>query len=829
MGLFNKKEKKSGERISEEKKVIEKDSEEKTKSPHGYNIVTEDKKENPILKSIPYKFVYPNGIMELSNGMFSKTYRIPEMNFKTAHEDKQWTAASDWSAFICSFDEDVNIEVSLCNETIDINKFQEQVLLGMKADGLNKYREEYNNMLLSRMTGAKNNLQTIPYITIAIPAEDIEHAYERFVTIDQTVSENITHITKLPAEELTMIERLELLNKIYNQDEVYPLYEKRMINGHEVESFSLENCEKQGITTKDVIAPSCMYFKTNHIEIGSQLSKTYILNNYPTWIKGTFLTSFAEIPTNMLISIHFNIMETQAAITQIKRNRMNISDKLIKTQKHALQNMVDPALLSPELNESREEANGLMDLVTKENGKLLTGTLVITLFAENEDKLKTYETELKAIANKNLASVKCLDQQQEDGFNMSLPIGYNCGLRQRLLTSETVASIVPFNVKEVRHSQGMYYGINPLSHNLILYDKLSEVNPNVCILGMPGMGKSFTAKREMLNVILNTEDEIYIIDPEREYKVFVEAFGGTSIKIANGTKNYINPFDLNIQDSGEDDGDPVKKKMSFIETISEIMIGNRYGLSPIEKSIIDRSVMNIYEPYIEHLKYSGLSIDVEQAPTIEDFYNDLCKQPQVEAANLALSLERYVTGAFDIFSHHSNIQIDNRLTVYDIKDIGPGLKELGLQICLDSIWNKMISNMEHGKRTWIYIDEFYLMMQKESSAAYIAQIWKRARKWRGIPCAITQNVEDMLKSEEARTIINNCSCNILLGQAPLNKQQLSKMLDISPVEQKYISTAKPGMGLLKTGDDIIPFDDTFPKNTELYKIMTTKPDERILG
>ena len=415
----------------------------------------------------------------------------------------------------------------------------------------------------------------------------------------------------------------------------------------------------------------------------------------------------------------------------------------------------------------------------------------------------------------------------EPGFNSSLPLG-NYSLKiERLMNSDSVAGFNPFNVKELRQKGGIYYGLNASSKNMIIYDRTTDLNPNGCILGMPGAGKSFSAKKEIISVLLNpstANDEIYVLDPENEYGKLTEAFLGSEVKVANGSNIHINPFDLNI-DNSEDAGDPVKIKTDFIETVCEIAIGGRYGLSPIQISIIDRCVMKIYEPYIEHLRKTGKTIDIEKSPTMEDFYEELLMQPQPEAQDLALSLERYVKGAQDIFSHKTNIEIDNRFTVFNIKDIGSGLKELGLHICLDHIWNKMIANKAKGKRTWIFIDEFHMLMQKPSAASYIAQIWKRARKWSGICTAITQNIEDMLKSEDSRTIINNSSFIILLGQSPINKEHLSNLLNISKEEQKFISSAKPGTGLLRIKDDIIPMTDSFPKNTELYKIMTTKPNE----
>ena len=482
-------------------------------------------------------------------------------------------------------------------------------------------------------------------------------------------------------------------------------------------------------------------------------------------------------------------------------------------------------MINPDVQDSQREVGEMANDITKENRKLFVANIVITLFASSKEELENYEKQLKALQTKHMVTVKQLYLQQEAGFNTALPLGNNQLEIQRLMSSDSVSVITPFDMKNIKQKTGMYYGINATTRDMILYDRTTDLNPNGAILGMSGAGKSFTSKREIINVLLNTNDEVYVIDPEGiDYTPLADALGGSAIKIANGSNVYINPFDLNIENAGAD-GNPVKVKTDFITTICEIAIGGINGLSPNEKSIIDRCVEPIYDDYIQYLKDTGKTFDVDHAPTMVDFWNQLNVYPEREAAQLALSLERYVNGSLDIFSKHTNVEINNRFTVYNIKDIGEGLKELGLQICLDNIWNKMIENQAKGKRTWIYIDEFYLLMQKPSSASYIAQIWKRARKWNGVPTAITQNIEDLLKNEDARTILNNCSFMILLGQSPMNQIEVSKMFNISKDEQKYISAAKPGMGLIRIKDDIIPMDDSFPQDTKLYKIMSTKPDE----
>lgn len=778
--------------------------------------------------SIPYvRVAEENGVFEIKPGEYSKSYYFPEINFRTLNNDSQLKIAQAYSTFISAFPQGTTVEITIYNKNVDIMKFQDDIMLKMKSDGLDVYRDEYNNMLLDKLSGAKNNLETIKLLTVGIKANDMQEAFDKFSQIDGIVSENMALVTKRESRALTTIERLDLLNTIYNHDAAISLRQKKNIQGVEVEAFSLENCRAQGITTKDVIAPSGMLVKNRDMEVGSSFTRSYYISNYPSWIKSTLLTELASLPANMLVSVYFDAIPQDEAIKMIKRQGTNISANLLEIQKKAAKSGFDPSLVSPDLQVAKEESSELMDEMTKDNGMLFTGNIVITIFASSLDELQRLEELLKAIAIKSLVFLKPLNFQQEEGFNSSLPLANNQLKIQRLMTNNTISSINPFSVREVHQKTGMYYGLNAASRNMILYDRTTDVNPNGCILGMPGAGKSFSAKREMLNILLNTDDEVYVIDPEGvDYVPLANALGGSEIKLATGSKVYLNPFDLNIENT-DDNGDPVKVKTDFIETICEIAIGGKYGLSPYEKSIIDRCVVDIYEPYMEHLKKTKKTIDTEKAPTMQEFYDALMAYRLPEAQNIAISLERFVKGSLDIFAHPTNVEIDNRFTVYNIKEIGTGLKELGLQICLDNIWNKMIMNKAKGKRTWFYVDEFYLMMRSPTSASYIAEIWKRARKWNGIPTAITQNVEDMLKSEEARTIINNSTFIMLLGQTPINRQQLSEMLDISKEEQKYISTAKPGMGLLRILGDTVPMDDAFPKTTELYRLMTTKPTETV--
>lgn len=777
-----------------------------------------------IADSIPYYQVYENGVFENRPGCFSKSYRLPTANFKTLSIDSQVRKADAWSQFLGNFDPDVTVEVTYYNKTTDINKFKESVLMPMQPDAFNASRDEINNITLDRLTGAKNNLNQEKYLTVSFEADDITDAGERFARIEGQITESMTQIAQNDATPLSAVERLDILNSIYNPDSSVPLHQKRQINGVDVETFSLENCRKQGITTKDVIQADGLKFMDYKFQIGEYVARSYYVNNFPTWIKATLLGDLASIPCNLLVSVYYQTIGQDESVRMIRRQRTNISSDLLANQKKASRGGYDPSLVNPDISEAKDEASELMDEMIGDNTKLFTVTIVVTLIASDEAKLKVFETQLKSVVSKNLLNIKKLGYQQEEGFNSSLPLANKQITMNRLATTKTVASLIPFDTKEINQPGGVCYGINAESRNLILYDRTTSINPNGCILGMPGGGKSVTAKQEIINTLLRyPEDEVYVIDPEGEYRVITDAYNGFTLKLATGASQHLNPFDLNILETG-DDGDPIKVKTDYIASLMEPMIGGRYGLSPLDISIIHRCVRNIYDPYLDYLHRTGKDIDQEHAPTMRDFYEEMLSMPEQDAQRLALSLERFVDGSDDMFSHHTNVDTNNRFVVYDIKDVR-GMKQVGVHVCLNNIWNKMITNKAKGKRTWFYIDEFYILMNSKLSASYVAEIWKRARKWGGIPTAITQNVEDMLKSEEARTVINNCALKILLAQSPTNKQQLSKMLDISPEEQKYISTTKPGLGLICVGSDILPVDSSIPTSSNLYSLVTTKPSE----
>lgn len=776
-----------------------------------------------VQETIPYYSVYKNGIIETEPGVFSKSYLLFDANFKIATDEDQKTIFISFGKLLNMFGPSVHAEITVFNKNIDINRFRKEILLKMKGDDLDKYREESNEILLAKITEGKNSVTQEKYLTLSIEADGIESAMSTFGRLDTEVSTAVKAINGSDAPPLSIEERLLILYNIYNMDGATLPIDKQ-INGKNVESFNLSALRKMGLTTKDVIAPPSIVFSKDYMQIGDKYARAMFLDNLPSFLTTDVIPELTSVECNMLTSIHYESLRQDKTIKLIRNQIVNINSNVLEAQKKAARSGYSAELISTDLANAQDEATKLMEDITTRNQKMFLVSLVCTIFADTLDELNKYAETLQTIASKHLCQLKNLSFQQEYGFATSLPLAYNKIYVQRLLTTESAAVLMPFSTQELSQSDGMYYGLNAISKNLILYNRKSANNQNGVILGTPGSGKSFSAKREMINVILNTDDEIYIIDPEREYTPLAKMFNGEVVRIAAGSNTHINPFDMDLDYA--DDDDPITLKSDFIGSLCETVIGGRYGLSPTQKTIIDRCVRRLYEGYIQQKSRAGdTAIDTDNTPTLLDFYNLLREQPEIDAANIALSLELYCKGSLDTFAHKTNVNTNSRVLVYDIKDIGAGLKNMGLQVCLNDVWNKTIANKKKGKRTWFYIDEFYLLTQTETSARFLQQIWKRARKWGGVPTGITQNVEDLLASKEARGIINNCDFVLMLNQSPLDGLELSRMFNISPAQKSYITNSEPGKGLLYNGRFIIPFIDKFPKGNSLYNVMTTRPDE----
>lgn len=774
--------------------------------------------------SIPYLGAYENGIIQVSARGYSRMYALSDINFSIESMDEQRAIFGKYSEFIGSFGPEVQMQVVVHNKSISSSEFEQNVLIGMKNDSLNEYREEMNNMLIDKMAVARNNIIHNKYLVVYIEADDIEAAKNTFSRLDSSIASGLKKLIGTDVAPCSIRERLSNLYDIYHVVSDIPFYQKlKMRDGRISETFNLKELKKRGLTTKDAIAPMSMIFEHDYIRIDDKYARSLTLRNLPSYLRGDILAEMSNQPFNMLTSIIYRSLAQGDALKLVKNKTVDINQNVVEQQKKASKNGYSSDLISPEIRNSQREVEQIMEDLTQDNQKLFMTTITMTVFADTKEQLDKYTEIVKATAERFVCQADVLSEQQELGFDTCLPLCYNRVRMERMLNTTGAAIFLPFSVKELMQKGGLYYGLNAVSHQLILYDRKSAKNGNGVILGTSGSGKSFSAKREMISVLLNTDDDIIVIDPENEYSPLAVLFHGSVIRIAPGSNVYLNPMDMSLDYAEKDD--PITLKADFIASICEAALGSRYELSPTQRSVIDRCTKNVYMEYVEGLRARGLNYDADTVPTLRDLYDELKQQPQPEAQNLALALERFAVGTQDTFAHKTNVNIINRFTVYNIKDIGSGLKNMGLQICLDNVWNRMIENHKKGKYTWLFCDEFHLLTQTETSAKYTKQIWKRARKWNGIPTGITQQAEDMLKSSEARAIINNSDFMMMLNLDPYGRMQLQQMFGISNTEIEYVTSADSGQGLIYNGSDIIPFKDEFPTDTKLYKAMTTKPDE----
>ena len=844
--MFGKKKKEKNENIRElgfdevfeQPDEVKSTEKRKTKTVKKKNKPTKKKKNGIIVPktvqdTIPYLAVYKNGIIEIEPGIFSKAYHLEDINFKIATDEAQQAIMEQYMDFLNTFDFEVHMQLVIYNRNMDEQRVQEIILMPYRADMLNEYREEYNQMLKDKMAEGRNNIAREKYIIVSIKASGLEDAFMKFTKIDTEVSASLKRIIGSETDPMTAIERLEVLADIYSDSgNTDNFYRRANIQGKNVESFDYSWMVKQGLTTKDLIGPESFRINRDNIEIGNKYSRTLFLDNLPSFMNANILSDITEVNINLLVSLHYTKLRQDKAVKLLKNQLLNINANVIDAQKRAMKAGYSPDLISPELLKAQSEANELLTDVTSRNQGLLLMTFVVTIFGDTMDELEKNTEMLRTVLGKHLCQLKALNYQQEKGLSSTLPLGRCDVFTDRLLTTESAALFMPFASQELAQKDGMYYGLNAVSKNLILFNRKNSINANGLILGTPGSGKSFTAKREMVNVILNTDDDIYIIDPEREYLPLAKLLGGEVVTISAGGKVYLNPLDMDINYGNDDDSkvDPIAMKCDFIGGLCETMAGDKMALSATQKSIVDRCVRLIYKPYIDHMEElqktnPSITCDVKASPTLQDFYDTLQAQQEWEAQSLALTLERFSVGSLDTFAHQTNVSRHNRLMVFDIKDIGVGMKELGLQVCLNTIWNQIIENHKIGRYTWFYIDEFYLLTQTASSATFLQQVYKRARKWHGIPTGITQNVGDLLASPQGEAILNNSPFVLMLNQSSIDKMKLANILNISPTQLSYITNSDPGRGLIYTGKTIVPFIDQFPTNTKLYKVMTTKPNE----
>ena len=635
-------------------------------------------------------------------------------------------------------------------------------------------------------------------------ADNLNAAKARLARIETDILNNFK-VLGAAARPMTGYERLEALHSVFHPE-------------GEPFRFSWDWLTPSGLTTKDFIAPSSFRFgEGRYFRMGRKIGAVSFLEILAPELNDRMLADILDLETGIVVNLHIKSIDQTEAIKTIKRKITDLDKMKIEEQKKAVRSGYDMDIIPSDLAMFGGEAKNLLQDLQSRNERMFLLTFLVVNMADTKRKLENDIFAAAGIAQKYNCALTRLDYQQEAGLMSSVPLGENLIPIQRGLTTSSTAIFIPFITQELfQTGAALYYGLNALSNNMILCDRKRLKNPNGLILGTPGSGKSFAAKREITNAFLITDDDIIICDPEAEYYPLVRRLHGQVIRISPTSTQYVNPMDINLNYSEDDN--PLALKSDFLLSLCELVIGGKEGLMPVEKTVIDRSVRNVYRPFLA-------APDPAKMPILGDLYDELLRQPEPEAARVAAALELYVSGSLNVFNHRTNVELSNRLVCFDIKQLGKQLKKLGMLIVQDQVWNRVTINRAEKKSTRYYMDEFHLLLKEEQTAAYSVEIWKRFRKWGGIPTAITQNVKDLLSSREVENIFENSDFVLMLNQAQGDREILARQLNISPQQMKYVTHTEAGEGLIFYGNVVLPFLDRFPQNTELYRVMTTRPEE----
>ncbi|SEL15136.1 AAA-like domain-containing protein [Butyrivibrio sp. ob235] len=765
-----------------------------------------DKVPHSVQESVTFERMFPSGICREEGDFYSKTIQFQDINYKLAEDEDKKIMFEQWCSFLNFFDSTVEFSLTFIEVSTDSTCFEKRIRIPLRQDLFNGTRDQYSGFLKTQFEKGNNGLTKTKYLTFGIHAASIREAKPRLNHIETDVLNNFKHIG-VAAVSLNGWERLKVMHDIFHMGDE----EKFM--------FDWKWCTDRGLGPKDFIVPSSLAFpKKKSFEMGDMFCAMSFLQITASEINDEMLADFLSMDSSQVLSIHMQSIDQNTAIKDVKHKITELDRNKIEEQKKAVRSGYDMDIIPSDLATYGRDAKELLRELQTQNERMFMITFLIMNTGKTERELETNVFQAKSIAQKHNCSLVRLDYQQEMGLMSSLPLARNHIKIQRGMTTSSSAIMIPFTTQELfqEGTDSLYYGLNKLTSNIIMADRKKLLNPNGLILGTPGAGKSFAAKREMANVMLATDDDIIVCDPEGEYAPLVESFNGQVIKISANSPHYINPMDIN-QNYSEDDN-PIALKAEFILALCELVMGGRGGLLPVEVTVIDRCVHKIYNRYFENP-------DPEKMPVLEDLYNELLKQSEPEAKTVATALEIYVKGSLNVFNHRTNVDINNRFVCYDIKELGKQLKKVGMLIVQDAVWGRVTANRQTGKSTRYYMDEFHLLLRDPQTASYSVEIYKRFRKWGGIPTAITQNVKDLLSSPEIENILENSDFIYMLNQARGDRDILARKIGISEYQLKFVTQSGEGEGLLFFGNLILPFADHFPKNLELYKLLTTKPGE----
>ncbi|TCX48945.1 VirB4-like conjugal transfer ATPase, CD1110 family [Dehalobacter sp. 14DCB1] len=768
-------------------------------------IVKQDKEKFVVPKGvqqvIPIKAIWSDGIFKVGN-KFSKSFRFTDINYAVASKEDKEAMFLSYSELLNSLDSGATTKITINNRRLNKTDFESSILIPLKGDGLDDYRGEYNRMLLDKATGANGIVQD-KNVTVSVLKKNIEEARNYFSRIGADL---ITHFSHLGSKcvELDAIDRLRILHDFFRPGEETDF------------RFDLSETMRKGHDFKDYICPDTFEFEKDHFRMGNKYGRVIFLREYASYIKDSMVSELCDLNHSMMLSLDIIPIPTDEAVREVENRLLGVETNITNWQRRQNQNNNFSAVVPYDMEQQRKESKEFLDDLTTRDQRMMFTVLTMVHVADSKEQLDSDTETLLTTARKHLCQFSTLTFQQMDGLNTALPYGLRKIEAIRTLTTESTAVFIPFRAQEISHSGGIYYGQNIISKNMIIANRKLLLNGNSFILGVSGSGKSFTAKREIVNQILSSDDDIILIDPEREYSSLVKALNGEIIHISATSPNHINAMDMN-RDYG-DGANPVILKSEFVLSLCEQLIGGQ-NLGAKQKSLIDRCTASVYRNYLQN-DFQGIT------PTLQDFHSELFQQDEPEAQEIALAIELFTSGSLNTFAKPTNVDVNNRLICYDILDLGKQLLPIGMLVVLDSILNRITRNRAKGKNTFIIIDEIYLMFQHEYSANFLFTLWKRVRKYGAFCTGITQNVDDLLQSHTARTMLANSEFIVMLNQASTDRMELARLLNISDLQLSYITNVDAGNGLIKVGSSLVPFADQFPRNTKLYRLMTTKPGEQ---
>lgn len=770
------------------------------------NLLKQDKERYTVPRKvqdvIPVRRIWKDGIF-MTGGKFAKTYKFTDINYLVASREDKESMFLTYSELLNSLDSGATTKITINNRRLNKANFEQSILMPLRGDFRDEYRREYNQMLLDKAIGANGIVQE-KYLTISVVKKDIEEARAYFARVGADL---ISHFSALGSKctELDAEEKLRVLHDFYRQGEEAAFH------------FDPQDMMKKGHDFRDYICPDSIEKNSDYLKLGEKFCRVLFLKDYASYIKDSMVTELTDFNRNMMLSIDVVPVPTDEAVREVENRLLGVETNITNWQRRQNANNNFSAVIPYDMDLQRKESKEFLDDLTTRDQRMMFGLITMVLCADSKEQLDSDTEAVLSVARKHMCQLATLKFQQLDGLNTVLPIGARKINAFRTLTTESLAVFIPFKVQEIRDSGGIYYGENAISHNLIMCNKANLLNQSAFLLGVPGSGKSFCVKELITFLILNTDDDILICDPEGEFAPLVQALGGdisTIIRMAAGGKDRLNAMYM-VDGYGENN--PIVEKSQFVMSLVEQIDKN--GVGPQQKSIIDRCTALVYQ-------------EAQQKGTVAtlcDLRDKILEQPEDKAKEIALSLELFTKGSLDIFGHESTVDLDKRIVVFDIRSLGAQLKPTGLLVITDTILNRVTLNWKKGKRTHVFIDEFHVVFENEQSGIFFNSAWRQFRKRGAYPTAITQNVEYLLDSVQASTMLSNSEFVVMLNQAASDRAKLAKLLNISDEQMSYVTNADAGCGLIKYGSALVPFINRFPKNTKLYQLMTTKPGEGVFG